>query len=150
MPTAWLNVACKPHLQPFATANVKSVCTPRHGGWSNGFAKAAQWLLHWALRSLKPCTDTTGPVGLTDQFSASWAEGSRFEPRACHSFTPPAPALESFMEAITRTLSCTSALCAVVVEYFYFAQCITRPCGLMDKALVFGTKDCRFESCQGH
>ena len=26
----------------------------------------------------------------------------------------------------------------------------TRPCGLMDKALVFGTKDCRFESCQGH
>ena len=25
-----------------------------------------------------------------------------------------------------------------------------RPCGLMDKALVFGTKDCRFESCQGH
>jgi hypothetical protein len=26
----------------------------------------------------------------------------------------------------------------------------TWPCGLMDKALVFGTKDCRFESCQGH
>ena len=24
-----------------------------------------------------------------------------------------------------------------------------RPCGLMDKALVFGTQDCRFESCQG-
>ena len=24
------------------------------------------------------------------------------------------------------------------------------PCGLMDKALVFGTRDCRFESCQGH
>ena len=23
-------------------------------------------------------------------------------------------------------------------------------CGLMDKALVFGTKDCRFESCQDH
>ncbi len=23
-----------------------------------------------------------------------------------------------------------------------------RPCGLMDKALVLGTKDCRFESCQ--
>ena len=27
---------------------------------------------------------------------------------------------------------------------------ISWPCGLMDKALVFGTKDCRFESCQGH
>ena len=25
-----------------------------------------------------------------------------------------------------------------------------RPCGLMDKALVFGTKGCRIESCQGH
>ena len=23
------------------------------------------------------------------------------------------------------------------------------PCGLVDKALVLGTKDCRFESCQG-
>ena len=23
------------------------------------------------------------------------------------------------------------------------------PCGLMDKALVFGTKDCRLQSCQG-
>jgi hypothetical protein len=31
-----------------------------------------------------------------------------------------------------------------------FAQICGRPCGLMDKALVFGTKDCRFESCQGH
>ena len=28
--------------------------------------------------------------------------------------------------------------------------CTHWPCGLMDKALVFGTKDCRFESCQGH
>ena len=27
---------------------------------------------------------------------------------------------------------------------------IVWPCGLMDKVLVFGTKDCRFESCQGH
>ena len=25
-----------------------------------------------------------------------------------------------------------------------------RSCGLMDKASVFGTKDCRFESCQDH
>ena len=25
-----------------------------------------------------------------------------------------------------------------------------RPCGLMDKALVLGTKDSRFECCQGH
>ena len=33
----------------------------------------------------------------------------------------------------------------------YGGSCaVTWPCGLMDKALVFGTKDCRFESCQGH
>ena len=31
-----------------------------------------------------------------------------------------------------------------------FLQIFKGPCGLMDKALVFGTKDCRFESCQGH
>ena len=28
--------------------------------------------------------------------------------------------------------------------------CAHRPCGLWDKALVYGAKDCRFESCQGH
>ena len=33
---------------------------------------------------------------------------------------------------------------------FGHAHHCTWPCGLMDKALVFGTKDCRFESCQGH
>ena len=27
---------------------------------------------------------------------------------------------------------------------------MNRPCGLMDEVLVFGTKGCRFESCQGH
>ena len=32
----------------------------------------------------------------------------------------------------------------------HIAGICKRPCGLMDKALVFGTKDCRFESCQGH
>ena len=31
-----------------------------------------------------------------------------------------------------------------------FVPIASWPCGLMDKALVFGTKDCRFESCQGH
>ena len=31
-----------------------------------------------------------------------------------------------------------------------FLRANQRPCGLMDKALVFGTKDCSFESCQGH
>ena len=29
-----------------------------------------------------------------------------------------------------------------------YCECVRRPCGLMDKALVFGTKDCRLESCQ--
>ena len=35
------------------------------------------------------------------------------------------------------------------MQDFLSLACIG-PCGLMDKALVFGTKDCRFESCQGH
>ena len=47
-------------------------------------------------------------------------------------------------EACMGSLSFTDAV--GVGEQFSF----TRPCGLMDKALVFGTKDCRFESCQGH
>ena len=38
----------------------------------------------------------------------------------------------------------------VVTRRFPYVQTNQRPCGLMDKALVFGTKDCRFESCQGH
>ena len=46
----------------------------------------------------------------------------------------------------SQLLRCISKDDAVTGEQFEFA----RPCGLMDKALVFGTKDCRFESCQGH
>ena len=30
------------------------------------------------------------------------------------------------------------------------AKVTHKPCGLMDKTLVLGTKDCRLESCQGH
>ena len=40
-----------------------------------------------------------------------------------------------------------TARCGCVFALRLFTR---RPCGLMDKALVFGTKDCRFESCQGH
>ena len=35
-------------------------------------------------------------------------------------------------------------ICCEIVKNF------KRSCGLMDKALVFGTKDCRFESYQDH
>ena len=42
---------------------------------------------------------------------------------------------------------CAQGLLAVlVIESSTYDR---RPCGLMDKALVLGTKDCRFESCQG-
>ena len=41
-------------------------------------------------------------------------------------------------------------VCFVVNETLPDVETKQRPCGLMDKALVFGTKDCRFESCQGH
>ena len=46
----------------------------------------------------------------------------------------------------SQLLRCVSKDDAVTGEQFELA----RPCGLMDKALVFGTKDCRFDSCQGH
>ena len=39
---------------------------------------------------------------------------------------------------------------SVVNRALPFVRMKQRPCGLTDKALVFGTKDCRFESCQGH
>ena len=46
------------------------------------------------------------------------------------------------------------ALHSLHVEHLFndfpLVRAIQRPCGLMDKALVFGTKDCRFQSCQGH
>ena len=41
-----------------------------------------------------------------------------------------------------------SATCRSAINGMVHAA--RRPCGLMDKALFFGTKDCRFESCQGH
>ena len=45
-------------------------------------------------------------------------------------------------------------VCVCVCVFVSIEQPVSRwimhwPCGLMDKALVFGTKDCRFESCQG-
>ena len=44
--------------------------------------------------------------------------------------------------------------CGIIRELLAFGVvvgCLNMwPCGLMDKALVFGTKDCRLESCQGH
>ena len=46
---------------------------------------------------------------------------------------------------------CVCQHCAyVIVVVLLVMLVISWPCGLMDKALVFGTKDCRFESCQGH
>ena len=60
------------------------------------------------------------------------------------------------MEKQHRNLAvcCRPRLCS---EHRLISQCahpanqrIQGACGLMDKALVFGTKDCRFESCQAH
>ena len=49
--------------------------------------------------------------------------------------------------------NCRLAICIIVIiiNRIVMAQAMLKwPCGLMDKALVFGTKDCRLESCQGH
>ena len=48
---------------------------------------------------------------------------------------------------IAGDFSILSLLC---LKFVLNELVVMRPCGLMDKALVFGTKDCRFESCQGH
>ena len=37
-----------------------------------------------------------------------------------------------------------------VVESLRARHSVRRPCGPMDKASVYGTGDCRFESYQGH
>ena len=115
------------------------------------------------------------PVGLMDKASASGAGDSRFESWAGHCLCvdttcrvplcpqehksthmcqraqhpclrrPWQPRSASYRLTTLRHCRGKSCwACAVCMGY------IRRPCGLMDKALVFGTKDCRFESCQGH
>ena len=58
----------------------------------------------------------------------------------------------SSVQAVTQK-GCIS-LHAQQSHYFHNirhgTEATIRRCGLMDKALVFGTKDCRYESCQGH
>ena len=53
---------------------------------------------------------------------------------------------------VARCQSCRNFPIAIHFANLHMpiASYASRPCGLMDKALVFGTKDCRFESCQGH
>ena len=57
-------------------------------------------------------------------------------------------------KSLLGTTSCRSLSSLSVERHKLYDICkepfTTWPCGLMDKALVFGTKDCRFESCQGH
>ena len=48
------------------------------------------------------------------------------------------------------TASVAGTRCAMPAIKLGYTRAYMGPCGLMDKALVFGTKDCRFESCQGH
>ena len=61
-------------------------------------------------------------------------------------------ALWSFVFGLATELSATPWTCAVMerVANSQRGLNVNWPCGLMDKALVFGTKDCRLESCQGH
>ncbi len=54
--------------------------------------------------------------------------------------------------AATRPQPCASSIAFQQLSAFRCNRSgrLRRPCGLMDKALVFGTKDCWFESCQAH
>ena len=54
----------------------------------------------------------------------------------------------------THTLSPSTCRCQASFALFLSCKNLAQraqywPCGLMDKALLFGSKDCRFESCQG-
>ena len=55
---------------------------------------------------------------------------------------PKAPA-----EAVKANMRAVSPSGVNVRSRKEWSMFCTWPCGLMDKALVFGTKDCRFESC---
>ena len=50
------------------------------------------------------------------------------------------------------TIFLNSSDCVIfyVVQSLGAGQPVRRPCGPMDKASVYGTGDCRFESYQGH
>ena len=53
--------------------------------------------------------------------------------------------------AAAASRAAASTQCGEGSSKIFLIDMITmRSCGLMDKALVFGTKDCRFESCQDH
>ena len=77
------------------------------------------------------------PAGLMDKASVCEAGDSRFDSWAGHC-------------CYAECAKCR--ICNKVYEVSVsgsLVRKIERPCGLMDTALVFGTKDCRFESCQG-
>ena len=61
----------------------------------------------------------------------------------------PIEKLECKQPQVSQSVNRYVCACCLFLECACF-QLMTWPCGLMDKALVFGTKDCRFESCQGH
>ena len=38
---------------------------------------------------------------------------------------------------------------SATIKWTFITHISERPCSLMDKAFDFGSRDCRFESCQG-
>ena len=96
-----------------------------------------------------------------DKASASGAGDSRFESWAGHSFvfTYNMQCVPQSMLAHTNARSFQVQVLGgllpglVLVKTFPLFHCLQfqnqRPCCLMDKALVFGTNDCRFDSRHG-
>ena len=82
----------------------------------------AKWIRHWTVLAARTL----------------WAQAGGGRPSTAGS-NPARVAAFPFSDVL-------AFLCLACQTSLYFV----RPCGLMDKALVFGTKYCRFESCQGH
>ena len=136
----WRSLGCRPQLQVFAADGLKF----EHGP-----------LRAWLLQAWRPsaCTlnlmveTTAAPCRAQAAIPASWVR-----PRPPVLPTPSPTDLSVSCTAPTKNKLSKSRTNArfVVTRGFPYVQTNQRPCGLMDKALVFGTKDCRFESCQGH
>ena len=104
-------------------------------------------LIHWATG---PVATSATSEGLFALMLRSCMDAMRCLPRNVKIQSNSAMAdLCAGMSALTHNMRKRIKLKVCFVNCHRTCNTI-RPCGLMDKALVFGTKDWRFESCQGH
>ena len=137
----WCSLGCRLQLQVFAADGLKFEHGPRRA-WAltSMEAKCLHIESYGGNHSgaMQGTSCHTGFVGEAAAAGAADPKPHRLERQLC------SPDKKS-----TLSKSRTNAR-FVVTGALPYVQTKQRPCGLMDKALVFGTKDCRFEFCQGH